>query len=58
MLSYRREDGNLVQRPEGKFQSYFLAPYFNHNFLKKGKDKVERTKPVVGTIELINGFGN
>jgi hypothetical protein len=26
--------------------------------LKKGNSKVERINPVVGTIELINGFGN
>jgi len=27
-----------------------------YNFLKKGNDRVERINPIVGTIELINGF--
>ncbi|MBT4604028.1 hypothetical protein HOC01_00165 [archaeon] len=29
-----------------------------HIFFKKGRDNVDKTKPVVGTIELISGFGN
>lgn len=29
-----------------------------HIFLKKGKDNVDKTNPVVGTMELMKGFGN
>jgi hypothetical protein len=42
----------------GRFLVYYLVSYLMDNLLKKGKDKVERTKPAVGTIELTNGFGN
>jgi len=39
-------------------KNYFLVLNLIQSFFKKDKDKVERTKPIVGTIELMNGFGN